>query len=293
MNRVWAQPRSSWQASLLALTLLGSTSLAAAQTSDEPLPQLPELPEAQPDATEDVREAPPPPRTVQPALPPAPPSDDGVYPAGGLYEPPPPPPPAPHIAPRSSFLLGARFGYLVPFGKLTYDHPDGFGGPAWRDFAGPGPSFELNAGGRFSRQFLVFGFWEFGAMGAGRDPGFGEQGATHTHLFGAGFRFSSHPDEYGLAVEAAVGIRTFRADFADDVVISAISPEVRIGIGADIRVSRDVTLSPMVQLSNGTFLDVLVEGPHDRARPLSGYEAPHGTFGFALGAHFDLFRSAD
>ena len=290
MNQAWAQARSSWPAFLVALSLLGSTSIAAAQTNDEPLPELPALPETQDfDEPGESTEPQPPQHWLEPAPPPA---TDGAHAPDDVFEPPPPPPPHPHLAPRSSFVLGGRFGYLVPFGKLTHAHPDGYGGPDWREIAGPGPSFEVNVGGRIERHFLVYGIWEFGALGTGRDRGFGEQHAAHTHLFGAGVRFSTHPDETGLAVEAALGFRTFRADFDGDVAITTASPEVRIGIGADIRISRDVTLSPMVQLSNGSFLDLRLHEPGRPSRSIFGYEALHGTFGFALGAHFDLFRSA-
>lgn len=297
MNQAWAHFRRSWLAALVVV--LGSTSLARAQTDD--LPELPPLPES---PSGDLPEAPPaeagpkpppymveeplaPPHQAPPGYSPYPP--EHYYP----YEPPPPPPPPPHVAPRSSFFLGTRFGFLSPFGKLTYDYPDGLSGPAWSDIAGSGFSFELNAGGRFARHFLVFALWEHGALGTGRDRAWGfEQTSAETHLFGAAFRFSSHPDDVGLAVEAGFGFRTFRADFANDVVVTATSPEVRIGIGADIRLSRGVTLSPMMQISNGTFLDLRMEQPGRPSRSIFGYEAPHGTFGFALGAHFDLFPSA-
>lgn len=301
MFHAWAPFRSSWLATLVAVAALGSTTLASAQTNGEPLPDLPALPEA---PTDEVPSEPP--TRAEPRLPPymveepLPPPDDEPAPPhlpypGYIYEPPPPPPPPPHVAPHSSFWVGGRLGFLAPFGKLTYDYPDGLSGPAWGDIAGSGVSFELDAGGRFSRNFLVFGLWEYGALGPGRDKGwFGvDQTSAETHLFGAGFRFSSHPDEVGLAVEAAFGFRTFRADFGKDITVTASSPEVRIGIGADIRLSRDITLSPMMQITNGTFLDLRVDQTGRPSRSIFGYDAPHGTFGFALGAHFDMFPSGN
>ena len=304
MKQAWAHLRGTRLAALVVtIGSLGSVSTAVAQAED--LPELPALPEAPvddvPSELPPERKGPkPPPYMVEEPLPPphAAPPRHPSYPPDAydhLYEPPPPPPPPPHVAPRSSFLLGGRIGYLAPFGKLTYDYVDGYGGPSWGDIAASGVSFELNAGGRFSRHFMVFGLWEHGALGTGRDGSrwYGvEQTHASTDLFGAGFRFSSHPNETGLAVEAAFGFRTFRAEFEDDTTVTATSPEVRIGIGADIRISRDVTLSPMMQISNGTFLDLREERPGRRSRSLFGYEAPHGTFGFALGVHFDLFASA-
>jgi hypothetical protein len=73
---------------------------------------------------------------------------------------PPPPPETRHQAPNNALWLGARVGWLFPFGNLwAVAEPvatsGGTGyvlrGVPWRDYASSGPMFELNAGMRLSR----------------------------------------------------------------------------------------------------------------------------------------------
>lgn len=216
-----------------------------------------------------------------------------------IYEPPPPPPPprrvAAQLAPTSSLWLGGRLGVMTPFGKLDYDYPDGLSGPNWATVAGPGASFELDLGVRVARHFIIFGLWEAGALTTGRG-GFldelGKQSHAQTHLFGAGFRFSSHPNETGLALEIALGFRSFQARYEDGSRLSLLSPiEARMGVGADVRVARNFTVSPMLQISNGSFLTMHLDQPGLPRQSLLQYEAAHGTLGLAIGGHFDLFAS--
>ena len=65
-----------------------------------------------------------------------------------------------HLAPLSSLWLGARVGWLFPFGNLwaraePVASSGGSGyvlrGVPWRDYASSGPMFELDAGMRVSR----------------------------------------------------------------------------------------------------------------------------------------------
>lgn len=182
---------------------------------------------------------------------------------------------------------------IVPFGKLDYDYPDGLSGPAWADVAGPGISSELNIGGRFARHYVVYALWERGSLGLGRDEAFLGKGfaqkRARTDLIGAGFRWTSHPDETGFVVDLGLGFRSFRADWEGDLSLHLVSPiEVRLGLGVDVRVSRAFTLSPMMQISNGTFMTMRLEQPGAPSQSLLQYEAPHGTFGLAIGGHFDL-----
>lgn len=296
--------------SLRLLFIVGASLILAptgeAWANDE-LPELPGEPEPS-QAPASRPESPPPYMVEEPFTPPeldghpgaphyASPQPYPVHP-GYLYEPPPPPPPPPaqRRGPHSSLWLGARLGMIAPFGKLGYDHPDGHAGPNWTDLAGPGSSFELDVGGRFARRYVLYAFWERGSLGFGRDhESFAkEQTRSRTDLFGAGLRWISDPDETGLVLDLGLGFRKFRGDWGEDVSVRAISPiEIRIGIGADIRLGRAFTLSPMMQFSNGAFTSVRLHEPGRSSRSLLRYEAPHGTFGLTIGGHFDLLPGSD
>lgn len=301
--QAWFSFRTGPLSALPLAALLGLLTPTSAAAEPEDLPQLPadaeDAPAGQPSADPDGPSLPPY-MVEEPFTPPEasddaelPPQVHGGPPPGYVFEPPPPPPPAPHRAPKTSLWLGGRLGMIAPFGKLDYDHADGFSGPNWADVAGPGSSFELDAGGRFERHFVVYAFWERGSLGIGRSRnllGEGiEQTRARTDLYGVGFRWTSNPDETGLVLDAALGHRRFRADFGDDVRLRLSSPiEVRIGIGADIRVSRVFTISPMMQISNGSFMTMHLGQTGQPTQSLLQYEAPHGTFGLAVGGHFDL-----
>lgn len=286
-----------------ASLILAST--AEARANDE-LPELPGEPEPLPQTPHARPESPPPYMFEEPFTPPEVDEhyDDPSYPSpepypahpGYLYEPPPPPPPPPRKGPRSSLWLGTRVGMIAPFGKLSYDYADGFGGPSFTDVAGPGSSFELDVGGRFTRRFVVYALWERGSLGIGRDrSSFAvDQTRARTDLYGAGLRWTSDPDETGLVLDLGLGFRTFRAEFGDDISINGVSPiEFRVGIGADIRLGRVFTLSPMMQMTNGAFTSVQLREKGRGSRSILRYEAPHGTFGLAIGGSFDLFPSSD
>ena len=226
-----------------------------------------------------------------------------------------------HRAPASALWLGARIGGLAPFGRLFYDDSYTGYGPAWSDVASPGLSFEGNIGGRFARRFVVYGFWEHAVLGAGSSslasvypawqvvadattgahydrnaPGAPALDTTprraSTDLAGVGLRWTSHPDDVGLVVDFGLGYRWASVDFHDGSTLSLASPlDVRFGIGADVRLSRTFSLSPMLVFENGVFTDLKVQRADGSAGSLSGYSAGEGTVGLQLGGHFDLAGS--
>lgn len=210
------------------------------------------------------------------------------------YEPPPPPPPPAHRAPRTALWLGARAGMLQPFGKLYYYDTGSSAGPSWGDAAGPGASIEVDVGGRFGRRYLVYGFWEYAQLDGGdafHGPGDGAPRAS-TSLWGVGLRWSSSPDETGLALDVGLGYRTFDLAWDDGTSLRMSSPfEMRLGIGADIRLSRTFTLSPMFQLTNGVFDDGTYSPAGAPSYSVGGVAATHGTIGLTVGGHFDLAGS--
>lgn len=242
---------------------------------------------------------PPPPTYPYPPAPYGPPPGYHYPPRGYVYEPP-PPPPVQHRAPASSFWLGARAGFIAPYGRVGYyDYP--YAGPSWSDFAGPGASFEADVGGRIARRWVVYGLWEYARFGTTTSgyrydsylPTTAALSSSSSSLVGVGVRWTSHPDDVGFLVDFALGYRWADASWDDGTQLHLSSPlEGRIGFGADIRLSRSFSLSPMLVFSSGTFTDATITRPGAAGVALPyGASADHGTVGIQLGAHFDVAPS--
>lgn len=233
-----------------------------------------------------------------------PPYPPPAYPPPYVYEPPPPPPTF-HRAPVSALWLGARLGALFPFGSVYttgYD-PSGYYafGESWSGLASGGPSVEVNVGGRFGRRYIIYGFWEHAFMGTGGDPtwrttmiyqgspALGDQTSASTDYPGLGFRWSSRPDSVGFLVDLGVGYRWFREKWDSGATMTLQGfGEFRAGFGADVRVNRSLSISPLLMFSSGEFHDRKIEAPGQVASAIPSYTGTHGTVTLTVGAHFDL-----
>ena len=250
---------------------------------------------------------PPPPAGVTEIYEPPPP---GFFPGDPVFEPQPLPEPH-HVAPRSSLWVGARLGWFVPFGSAfargvpTGSYGDvNLKGVPWRDYVSSGPMFEIDLGARLSRNYNVFALWERAELGSGRgDPDaqsptgaspVGKSKSGDTDFWGVGIRATSDPDDIGFVTELAIGYRRARAKYDGEEIQFTDAPfEARLGIGADFRMNRVVTLSPMVTLGVGSF------GTIDR---VSGSTVADHTRGddqmdghawatFTIGGSFDVLSS--
>ncbi|HET9930772.1 MAG TPA: hypothetical protein VFQ35_08800 [Polyangiaceae bacterium] len=270
---------------------------AAAAPDVPPLPNVPPPPDV-----------PPPPSTTPEASPPPSPGDPPVteppLPGPPIFVLEPPPPPVPrHVAPRTSLLLGARVGWFVPFGSLYVEGVRNGNGVAQtrvdiRNYARSGPLVEFDVGARLGRNYGVFGFWERTVFSAGTDTttfyGHGDQRGGTSDFWGAGVRATSDADHVGFATELAVGYRRARMEWEDDSAIEATEsfPEARFSIGADIRVSKTFSLSPMLSFGVGGFGKVVFVDRNGKATDLIGNEGSpdnHGWFELHVGGHFDVF----
>jgi hypothetical protein len=248
---------------------------------------------------------PPPPASApvyQQAPPPYPPPP---YPSPYVYEPP-PPPPTYHRSPNGALWVGARLGALFPFGSaytIDYDQYGYAYGEAWSGLASGGPSFEADLGARIARKYIVYGFWEHGFMGTGGNADFrsrvwalgtaplGEQKSASTDLAGLGFRWSSRPDSVGFVVDLGIGYRWFREEWAAGSVKLAGFGEFRAGFGADIRIARTFSLSPLFMFSTGEFHDRTITLAGQPETEIRSYTGSHGTVTLTVGGHFDLGAS--
>jgi hypothetical protein len=173
--------------------------------------------------------------------------------------------------------------------------------------------YELDAGARLARRYTLFLAWERAQLGGGRErSGVDSNGDGETDheqprsrraesdLFGLGARFSSNADRVGLLVEMLVGWRRMRAVWSEakvpsgaptELVMHNAPFEVRFGLGADIRLSRTFSLSPMGTIGAGVFRDIdwtKPDGSRLNAIPPNADRFQHSTFTLQIGAHFDV-----
>ncbi len=214
-----------------------------------------------------------------------------------------------YVAPRTSLWLGLRAGWLFPAGSLWQDGESvgasccRYFNRGWDDFASSGPMLEVDLGARLSRHYNIFGMWEWGILGDGDELGdeFGGQTSAQTHFLGVGLRFSSDPNSVGLLVELALGWRRFRATWKNGTELTATDDffNTRIGIGADIRLNEDLSLTPMLTLGGGvfseadwTFADGTEAGAFSSFLGVPADEAAqHVPITVQIGLHWDAIAS--
>lgn len=216
-----------------------------------------------------------------------------------------PPPPAPkHIAPNTAIVAGARLGWFFPTGALwhkAFDQGDQViqrNAVDWSGYASSGPMFELNAGVRLGRSYTVFATWEHAFLGGGSindDPTLGNPGSGSTDMFGAGLRFSTNPDEFGLLLEIGLGYRVFSTSWSSGTKIDfeGESISARLGVGINYRFSETFVISPMLTVGSGSFGSGRITYPDGSTRSAMSVgdldvPAQHVPVGIVVGGHFDF-----
>lgn len=226
-----------------------------------------------------------------PVLPPPPPPTE-------IYEPPLPPEPR-NLVPETALWAGARVSWLAPFGSLWLDTFDTRTGLYYRrrlfeDYASSGPAIEFDVGARLARRYTVFALMEHAFLGRGSldENAFGGQSRGRMSLYGAGLRFSTDATSLGFLLELGLGYREFRAAWNDGTELSFTGGwlDARVGVGADIRVNKYFSLSPMLMFGGGTFGKARWSGPGGNRDALDSNDdlGQYGTFAAQLGGHFDI-----
>jgi hypothetical protein len=155
--------------------------------------------------------------------------------------------------------------------------------------------FELDVGARLGRYYNVYLMWERASLGGGSKdlPTIGQSDGGDTDYYAIGLRFSSDPDHVGFLTDLSLGYRRFRATWADgtELQLTEAPLEMRIGLGADIRLNPAFSLSPMLTLGAGSFGAaewVAPDGTRTDATAPGDDRAGHGWLTLQLGGHFDI-----
>jgi hypothetical protein len=192
----------------------------------------------------------------------------------------------------------------------------GFGGSFFSNNAGPqqdettgyyvktGPALQLNVGARIVKRFIPYLMYEHGFLGAGRRFDGGDSPSAAADLIGIGFRYiAGDVDSVGFLTDISVGARTITVKNGPDTYKISGLEFLRLGLGAEIRITTLFTLSPMAYISGGQMTDTQgqvtysVQGSTDGiTRPpytsgtIPGYgQTSYVVVGIGCGAHFDIF----
>lgn len=200
-------------------------------------------------------------------------------------------------APKYALYLGGRLGVLLYGGGMYQDQNGNV--TKTSAYVGNGLALEADVGARISRRYIPYLALELGLVG----PGSAFQGANAsagTSFLGIGFRFlAGDVNSVSFASDLSFGFRRFQVTNGSTWSASAFE-FLRLGLGAEIRLTSAFTLSPMVTLSGGTLTDTSGTanfGPGQGAPPSfvnSGQIPSWAQTGYlaivlGCGAHFDLF----
>jgi hypothetical protein len=281
--------------------LTGARSASAQQGPLPPLPsQEPQYAPAQPAPYPQQQQPyyappPPPPGYGQPQYAPQPYYAPPPYYGQPQYAPPPPPEPPTH-APKFSLWTGARLGYLG-FGGSFY----GFQGASETtgNLVKNGPTVELDVGARLGRRYVPFVFYEHAFLPAGHRFEGNSSASAYSELYGIGFRYTGGDvDSAGFLTEISIGQRTVAvSDGTNTYKLSALE-FFKLGLGAEIRVSTLIALSPLISISTGAMTDA--SGVANYTNTGDGVKhTPGGStvddqrayvmLSLTFGVHFDVF----
>jgi hypothetical protein len=198
----------------------------------------------------------------------------------------------------NALWLGARLGLFVPFGNAwSRAKAAGNGytleGVPWRDYASSGAMIELDAGLRLSRAYSLFALWERAELGSGDATSDGTPDGAESDYWAIGLRASSNPDHLAFVTEVAVGYRRARSFYTNgaEVQLTDAPFEARLGLGAELRLSRLTSLSSIVTIGVGgfgTIEHVTADGRAASKLLPSDQGDGHGWVTLSVGAHFDL-----
>ena len=188
--------------------------------------------------------------------------------------------------PRNALWTGTRLGVFVPYGTLYTDRA--LVTTPFQDVATAGPAVEVDIGARFARRFVGYFFFDQAFLGRGNGVAWaaphGGQSAPSTQAIGAGLRWELNPSGLGVVADVGIAYRWLTARWADATTVRMHGPgDVRLGIGASWRVTRLVTLAPMMTAHSGAFSNRYLNGGQ-----LGESTSSYAAVAFTLNGHLDL-----
>ena len=201
---------------------------------------------------------------------------------------------------------GGRLG-ILGFGQLFYAN-DRAGQPGGEEttgnFVGPGAGLELDIGARLSHRYTPFLLFEHGFMGQGHRFA-GTDARSSSDLLGLGFRLlAGDVNSVAFASELSVAQRVITVRNGGETYKMKGLELFRLGLGAEIRLSKLFTLTPMASIGGGTLTETEgnitygAEGSKDGLRQptfkngenIEGtHQRSYVVLGLGCGAYFDVF----
>ena len=297
-------------AGVVAGTVLSSAN-ARAQQQPPPLPPPGQTPPGQQSGY------PPPQQYPQQQYPPQqypqpyPQQQYGQYPpqqyAQPQYAPPPvyaapaPPPYAepeePVHAPKFSLYAGLRLSY-IGYGGAWYAH-DADTDETSGNFVKQGPALELDVGARLGKRYIPFFFYEHAFLATGHH--FDDVSASaSSSIYGVGLRsVSGDIDSVGVVTEITIGKRSVSVSRDGSTYTMSTVEFLKFGLGAEIRITTQFTLSPLAFIGAGQMSDtegnvayrpgeLITEPRYKNGAPIRD-SGTYVVFGLGIGAHFDVF----
>jgi hypothetical protein len=164
-------------------------------------------------------------------------------------------------APKRAFELTAGGGYNQPFGDIQR-------GYSIRDTAGGGGTVQIGAGYRFNPRWMLGLTGSYGQFGNGDGRAdFVNAGDARTMTGGVEGVFHARPyDRVDPFISLGTGWRGMweRHEGPSNDVFRHGLQLARLGLGVDFRVSRDVSIAPIVAGDANIFLWQNAEGVADR-----------------------------
>jgi hypothetical protein len=205
-------------------------------------------------------------------------------------------------APRYSLWIGGRLGLLGYWGGLYVD-PSGYA-ETTGNFVTNGLAVEADIGARVAKRYIPYIAVELGVVGPGHR--FQQTSTTAgTSFVGIGLRLlAGDVNNVSFASDLSFGFRKLQVSNDTGTWSTTAFEFLRLGLGADVRLTNSFTLSPMLTISGGTFTDTsgsIAFGPNqgdglsgtpsyvNSGQIASGNQTNYATFVLGCGAHFDLF----
>jgi hypothetical protein len=166
-----------------------------------------------------------------------------------------------------------------------------------------GAALQLDVGARLGRRYVPYLAFELGLVGAGRRFDGGPDTSATTRFYGIGFRYTGGDvDTAGFLSDISFGVRQIEVSNVTGSYTMSAFEVLRLGLGAEIRLTHRFVISPMITFSGGVIRDTDgaiafapgqgdgVQTPvfRDGAVVDSGYSETYITLTFGMGAHFDL-----